>query len=75
MSTAVVRTVPIDKQLRTALWVLQHVRPMVASLASQGKVDGVEALDLMDGMEGIPNTLSWLERNLAAIRAATGGQR
>lgn len=65
--------VPIEKQVMTAMWVLKHVKPMVANIASTGHLDGVHALDLMEGMEGIPNTLKWIERNLPAIRAAVAG--
>jgi hypothetical protein len=63
--------VPIAKQLMAALWCLQHVRPMVANIASTGHIDGVKAMDIMEGLEGIPNTLAYIERNLDAIRAAT----
>jgi hypothetical protein len=66
--------VPLDTQAEAAAWIVKHVRPMIANLASSGHVDGVQALRLMEGVEGIQATLAWLQSNLPAIRAATGGR-
>ena len=50
-------SVPLAKRLRAATWVAKNVKPLVASLASQGKIDGVEAMDILEGIDGLGVTL------------------
>ena len=42
---------PYIVERQAAVWVDKNVKPLVASLASQGHLDGVEAMGLLDGIE------------------------
>ena len=51
-------------------WALQHIRPMLATLATQGIVDGVEAMDLIDAVRA-----ERLDAGVVPLPAPTGGLR
>lgn len=60
--------VPIAKQLKAASWIDKNVKPLIASLASGGNMDGVEAMEILDGIEGILATIKFVEQHGDAIR-------
>ena len=66
--------VPIEKTAQTAAWVDKNIRPLIASLAGQGKIDGIEAMALLDGLDGLLALVKFVEKHGEAIkRAAAGG--
>lgn len=64
--------VPIDKQLQAATWIDKNVKPLIASLASKGNIDAGEAMQLLDGIEGIVATIRFVQQHGDAIRRAAG---
>lgn len=51
-------------------WLDRHVKPLIASLASQGKLDGVEALQLLDSHDRTVAAIKFMDTHSAAIRDA-----
>lgn len=64
------KTVPIAKSKATVAWVHKHVGPVIASMASQGYIDGLQALELLDGLDGLIGLVKFMERYGDAIRSA-----
>lgn len=62
--------VPLAKQKLTVSWVDKHVRPLITSLASQGHLDGIEAMDLLEGLDGLLDLMPYLERHGETIKRA-----
>ena len=60
--------VPLAKTIRTVEWVDANVRPLIASLAGQGKIDGVEAMALLDGLDGLVALVRFVEQHGDAIK-------
>lgn len=66
------KPVAIARQLKAAVWIDKNVKPLIASLASQGNIDGVEALELLDGIEGLLALVKFVQQHGDAIKRAAG---
>lgn len=64
--------VPIEKQVVAAAWIDKNVKPLIASLASQGHIDGAEAMTILDGIEGVIATVKFVQQHGEAIKRAAG---
>ena len=60
--------VPLAKTARAAVWLHKNVRPMIASLAGQGKIDAVESMELLEGLDGLLALVKFVEKHDDAIR-------
>jgi hypothetical protein len=67
MSEGPVR-VSLSKQQKAIEWVRKHCSPMIASLASQGEVDGAEALEILDGIDGLVGLVKFVRKHESQIK-------
>ena len=62
--------VPIERSVQMADWMHANIRPLLASLAGQGKIDGIEAMQLLEGLDGIQGLVGFFEKYGDRIKAA-----
>lgn len=43
----------LDRASQAALWTVKNVRPLIASLASKSLMDAAEAMQILEGIDGL----------------------
>lgn len=65
---------PLAEAIWTMDWFNKEIRPVIASVTSQGELKGTIGMRVLGGMDYITEILRYVEANADAIRAAARRQ-